>query len=183
MRFSLRKLGVLGTTLGWAIISATSAQAGRCGHHADDELIGNFKASLMNGVVFGKSIADVEAPATLWMQGSELSFQVAGGGMQGELDFPLKRVSAAKREPLFNRTVTGKHASLQDMAFVTGCDTPANIPQYFGQGHWVSADGQIVPATLRMFIWKAPANVGTGESTFAIGVMHSEILNGMIMLQ
>ncbi len=184
MLILLRKLTVLGLTLGWALIGApVLAETGTCGSHLDDDLVGNYSAHLYNGMVFGRPIPNADSPATLWMQDDVLSFRVEGGGMQGKLEFPLKRVSAADQVPFNAKTLIGKNASLQDMAVVTGCDTIANLPQYFGRGYWVSADGKTVPATLRMFIWMQPENGGIKQGIIAVGVMRSDILNGMILVQ
>lgn len=163
--------------------SPTFAQENQCGTHSVDalfqEALGAPRVQLVDGTVFGTPIADATADFGLFTVGNELGLIISGGGLIGSLEFALDKVAAADAKDFEG---AGFGISLADIGTYSGCSDVSDFPQYVGTGRMLSADGQSVPATARLFMW-----LGTDPQDdssvrriklFAVGVIRSQVING-----
>lgn len=172
--------------------SPSSAQDGRCGTHTEDDLfqdvLGEHTVALTDGVVYGTRIADKADSMSLFRSVGGGIGVAMGGNALPRLEMDLESVSS---EDALDFRGAGFDISFEDYALVSGCMDTSNIPQYFGSGYWLSADGVQIPATMRLFLWLGHEGIlnDHGDSTsieggrpafHAIGVVRSEVLNGKV---
>lgn len=163
--------------------SPAFAQDGQCGLHSVDALfqdaLGAQRVQLIDGIVFGVPIADVVADFNLYRVGNEIGLIISGGGMEGSAEFELDKVALGDA---LDFSGAGFGITLPDLGSFSGCPDISNFPQYVGTGHMISADGQSMPATARLFMWLGFENIeGASElrtTLYAVGVIRSQVLNG-----
>jgi hypothetical protein len=165
--------GLLGTPSG--------ADVGLCGAHSVDDIdlalsMNSAIVDLTDGVVMGRSIADMSAPGEIFRVGEHLSLMVHFDGAP-RIEFELELADAESVRPLSGNAY---RRLIADSLLGTGCDDPDAVPMYVGLGHWLSADGQVVPARMEFFLWLSPNGTEEEPMLFAMGVLRSEWLNGNI---
>lgn len=163
--------------------SPAFAQDDQCGRHSVDalfqEALGVQRVQLIDGIVFGVPIVDTIADFNLYRVGNEIGLIISGGGMGGSVDLALEKVALGDA---LDFSGAGFGITLPDLGSISGCPDISDFPQYVGVGHMISADGQSIPMTARLFMWLGSENIEGSSALptklYVVGVVRSEVLNG-----